>query len=681
MSLKDLEIKGSYISQGDNNIVNAFLMPALRESNLYKRSVGFFSSSSLKLTAEGMIAIAKKKGNIQLIASPKLSEDDIDAIKYGYEKRELVIKDAFSRNFIEEIDNFDDLELKLLIELVSNNILDIKIAVTDTIGVYHDKLGILEDADGNIIVFYGSANASYNAYHNNYEKIRIVKNWIDGQKESVNDELNEFDSMWSGTNKYVKVYDYTETAKNNLLQIIEFRKSNNSLNKPIVLREYQKEAIDAWVANDYKGFYVMATGTGKTWTALFSAKKLLEKHDAIIVICAPYKHLIKQWYYDVKNIFSEAHIIIVSSENPNWHKEIKDEIIGKKYNIKNQIIIISTIASFNTDRFLNSMKGSKDDKLLIVDEAHRFNDRSEKLKETYKYMLGLSATPFSGVNANKGKELMAFFGGQVYNLPIEIALKKGFLIPYYYYPIYVYSTEEEEEKFSVITNKIASCFKDNKCINEELLIKSLRNRLRVISMSSEKQEKIDEIIDNINEKDHIIVYCGDGKLFDNETGDEVRHIQSIKKALTKHSYKASQFTANENMEERMQLIDTFNKGEITALAAIRCLDEGINIPSIKSALILSSNDNYREFVQRRGRILRKYKNKEYACIYDVIVLPSENMQAWIKIELRRFLEYARLSLNWDSLREELETILLQYSLLLNDIDVYDYEDMEDVQDE
>ena len=131
----------------------------------------------------------------------------------------------------------------------------------------------------------------------------------------------------------------------------------------------------------------------------------------------------------------------------------------------------------------------------------------------------------------------------------------------------------------------------------------------------------------------------------------------------------------------MELVDAFNKGEISAMAAIRCLDEGINIPSIKSALILSSNDDYREFVQRRGRILRKYDGKEYANIYDDIVLPSYDMQGWAKIELRRFHEYAKLALNWDELESELNSVLLSYGLTVEDVDVFDYEDVEVTIDE
>lgn len=683
MGLKDLDIKKSYISCGDENIAKSFLVPALKHTKLYQRSVGFFSSSVFEPILDGVVALARNGGNIQLIASPRLNEEDIQAITLGYEKRDAIIQNAFTRDFIAEVEGFDEIRLQVLIDLIAKGTLDIRIAVTDTVGIYHDKLGILEDFNGNVVVFYGSANSSASGYQKNYEKIRTVKSWIEADAESIADEQEEFRSLWDGANPFVKVYPYRESAKANLLTVLERKQSGSGAksNAPIQLRDYQKEAITAWVNNDYHGFYVMATGTGKTWTAIYSAKELLEKHPAMVVICAPYKHLVRQWADDVVKSFPDAKLIMVSSENPQWEQQINHEVIRKKYNPNNQIIIISTIASFRMDRFMSALRKSKDDKLLIVDEAHRFSDRPEELKNDFKYMLGLSATPFSGTSAQKGMELMEFFGGQVFNLPIEVALERGFLVPYYYHPIYVYATEDEEGKFRYHTQRILSCFKNNRCINPDLLVKSLRNRLRVISMAEAKQTQIDEIINRISERDHFVVYCGDGRLFDNNSGEELRHIQSVKRVLTAHGFKSSQFTATENMAVRMELVDAFNKGEISAMAAIRCLDEGINIPSIKSALILSSNDDYREFVQRRGRILRKYDNKAFANIYDVIVLPAHDMQGWAKIELRRFHEYARLALNWADLELELQSQLAMYGLTVEDVDVYDYEDMEVTVDE
>ena len=684
MGLRDLEIKKSYISCGDENIAKSFLVPALKHTKSYQRSVGFFSSSVLEPIMDGIVAMYRNGGTIQLVASPRLSEEDIEAIQKGYQKREELISNAFTRDFEAGLDSFDDAKLRLLVDLIANGTLDIKIAVTETSGMYHDKFGILEDFSGDAVVFYGSANSSINGYQNNYEKIRTVKSWIPSDAESVLDERAEFQALWNGTHAFVKVYSYQESAKANLLKVLEKRAQEtaeaNSA-EPIELRDYQNDAIQAWKENGYRGFYVMATGTGKTWTAIFSARELIKKHPAMVVICAPYKHLVRQWKDDVEKAFPEAKIIMVSSENPQWEQQISHEIIRKRYSPNTQIIIISTIVSFNKPRFMAAISKSKDEKLLIVDEAHRFTDRAEELKDTFRYMLGLSATPFSGSSAQRGLELMQFFGGQVFNLPIEDALDRGFLVPYRYYPIYLSASEEEESKFRYHTQKILSCFRNNRCINPDQLVKSLRNRLRVISMAEEKQTMIDQILTRVVEKDHFVVYCGDGRLFDQNSGEELRHIQSVKRVLTAHGYKSSQFTASENMADRMELVDAFNKGEISALAAIRCLDEGINIPSIKSALILSSNDDYREFVQRRGRILRKYGTKEVANIYDVIVLPSGDLQAWAKIELRRFREYARLALNWDELEPELMGHLSVFGLTEEEIDVYDYEDMEVAGDE
>lgn len=679
MSFKDLQIEISYKNYGSKKISDDFLVPMLKQTKLYKRSVGYFSSGGFEYIADGLVELARNDGKIQLIASPKITEEDINAINLGYQKRQ-VIEDAFSRDFKTEVEQLSDDNLKLLVELISLDVLDVKIVVTKNhFGSYHDKLGIMEDTEGNKVVFYGSSNSSKNGYEENYEKIRVVKSWVEGNQATVIDEEEEFDSLWNDTNPFVKVYDFKESARKQLFEIVE-NKRKRSVPKTVELRDYQKEAIAAWKNNGYHGFYVMATGTGKTWTAIFSAKELIKEHPATLVICAPYKHLIKQWAEDVVKSFPKAKIILVSSENPNWDRQISNEIIGKQYEDV-QLIIISTIVSFNSDRFKVVISKLHEDKMLIVDEAHRFTNLSDDIRKDYKYMLGLSATPYSGKTATKGKTLMAFFGGKVYDLPIEVALERHFLVPYKYHPIYVHATEEEENRFKRISVQIASCFKDGILIDSDKLVKCLRDRLRIISMAEEKQERIDGIIDKVNNRNHFVVYCGDGKLF-NDEGDEIRHISSIKKVLNKHHIKSSQFTAKENMDERMELVDAFNKGVIDALAAIRCLDEGINIPSIKSALILSSNDDYREFVQRRGRILRTYEGKKYADIYDVIVLPSYESDGWAKIELRRFREYARLAMNWEEeLYQELQSLLETYGLTEDDVDVYDYEDMEDQLDE
>ena len=322
----------------------------------------------------------------------------------------------------------------------------------------------------------------------------------------------------------------------------------------------------------------------------------------------------------------------------------------------------------------------KFEKLLIVDEAHNFDNKiTDELSEKYKYKLGLSATPVFGSDEDKTKRLLDWFGGQVVDLPIEKALGK-YLVNYEYHPIFVNATEEDEKKFNKATTLMLSAIDPIRqiIIDEEKFTLGYRGRLRAISMAEEKHTRIAEIFSHIEDTDHTIIYCSDGKMYyenskkSNEI-EEIRHLEFILKLINNSclasigSGKASKFTATEKIDERMQLIDSFNKGYIEYLVAIRCLDEGINIPSIRSALILSSNDNYREFVQRRGRILRLYPNKEIAHIYDVIVLPSFQNRAFAEIELRRYYEYSRLALHNEPLFDKLNEYLAYYGLSHEDI--------------
>lgn len=240
MSLKNLDIKLSYISCGEENIAKSFLVPALKHTKCYRRSVGFFSSGVFGPIIDGIVSLSRNGGKIELIASPQLSDEDVNAINLGYQKREEIIESAFSRDFMKELDALDDAKLQLLVALIANGTLDIKIAVTESNGIYHDKLGILEDFDGNIVVFYGSANESLSGYQNNYEKIRVVKSWVATEVKSIEDECKEFQTLWDGTNPFVKTYNYKESAKANILKVINTRKATGGKAKStlIKLRDY-----------------------------------------------------------------------------------------------------------------------------------------------------------------------------------------------------------------------------------------------------------------------------------------------------------------------------------------------------------------------------------------------------------------------------------------------------------
>lgn len=680
MNFKDLSINISYKNVGEEAF-SSILNPILSSAKTYKRSVGFFSSSALDFIGEGILTMAKKGGHIYLATSPKLSEEDSFAIRQGYNAREI-IKEQFIKEVKSTLLDLSDENAKILYLLVKEDVVDIKIVLKDG-GMYHDKLAILEDFDGNVIACVGSNNESGNAYYNNYEKIRVYKSWQDYEDRIV-DETAEFDSIWNNKNDYLEVYDFMDAFKSELIEKIEHLGSYSVKKNKYTMRPYQEDAKKKWNENNHCGFFVMATGTGKTITSLYSIKDFINTENIFTVIAVPYKHLVSQWAEDAKEFFPSAHIICVHGEIKDAETKIYSRYLSSLQNYK-PIIVITTIKSFFLPKYVNLYNKVKYKKLLIVDEAHNFyNSLSDKLSEEYPYKLGLSATPVFGHDEAKTTKLLSWFGGKVIDFPIEKAIGK-YLVNYEYHPIFVNASEDDEKNFAKYTQLMLSAIDPikNIIVDEEKFTIGYRGRLRAISMAEEKLKSISTIFNEIEDKDHTIIYCSDGKMFfDNkkkQEQEEIRHLEYILKLINysllsvNPSSKASKFTATEDIETRLQLIDSFNKGQINYLVAIRCLDEGINIPSIKSALILSSNDNYREFVQRRGRILRLYKDldtgkeKKKSDIYDVIVLPSVTNTAFAEIEFRRFYEYSRLALNKADLRDKLDKLLSEYNMTKEDI--------------
>lgn len=676
MNFKDIHLEISYVSVGEESFAQ-ILNPLLSCTKVYKRSVGFFSSSALDFISDGLLEMARNGGKIFLATSPNLSDEDIIAIQAGY-----VDRNNIQNSFISEVQNtfkaITDENAKILYMLVKEGIVDIKIVIRST-GIYHDKLALLEDYEGNMIACIGSNNETGSGYNYNYEKTRVYKSWFDYEGR-IADETKEFDCIWNNENPDLIVYDFMSAFESELIQRVEKKGVYKSDTPKYIMRPYQIDAKEKWNENGHNGFFVMATGTGKTITSLYSIQDFIRNNHIFTIIAVPYKHLANQWEEDVKSFFPEAFVQVIHSEISDGETKIYASYLQAKKDYR-PIIIITTIKSFFIERYSSLYDKIEFEKLLIVDEAHNFlNSISDELSSKYPYKLGLSATPVFGNNEAKTKLLLNWFGGQIVDLPIEKALGK-YLVNYEYHPIFVNATSIDEEKFAKATKMMLSAmdFDHQIIIDEEKFTLGYRGRLRAISMAEEKSERIAEIFSNIKDKDHTIIYCSDGKMWydggNKKTNElkEIRHLECILKLINESCLpstsngKASKFTASEKVEERMQLIDSFNKGYIEYLVAIRCLDEGINIPSIKSALILSSNDNYREFVQRRGRILRQFPGKDIAHIYDVIVLPSLDNDSFAKIEFRRYYEYGRLALNKDILLHQLDDYLEQYHLTYDDI--------------
>ena len=387
MSLKDKKIRSEYRSLIDN-VVQDFYIPLLHESTSYKRAVGFFSSSALVEISKGIADMAKDGGKIEIVASPYLSDEDIQAIKEGYENRQKIIEGALVRQLSDEHEDYYSMErLNLLAHLISEGILDIRIAYTDQgneIGMYHEKMGILEDRDGNHVAFSGSMNESMTAMSINYETIDVFCDWNEAEADRVKLKENAFYSMWNNIEPSLKVLEfpkisdvliekYRKKAPNFDIDREQFQKRmlayssmlhesealcgdavGARIPNDVRLHEYQKEAISVWVGENYRGIFDMATGTGKTYTGLGAISKLSEDldDDLAVIIVAPYKHLVEQWVEDIVKFNMKPIVAYGDLVHKDWRKKFSKAIIDQKIRRdKRFFCVVTTNVTFASPDF------------------------------------------------------------------------------------------------------------------------------------------------------------------------------------------------------------------------------------------------------------------------------------------------------------------------------------------
>lgn len=705
MSLRDVSIKKEYRSLIDN-VVQDFYLPLLKEASIYKRAVGFFSSSALVEISKGIAAMAKNGGKIEIVASPYLSEDDIQAIKRGYEEREKVIERAVLRQITDDqIDYFSTERLNLLANLISHNVLDIQIAYTEGnngIGMYHEKMGLIEDCDGNTVAFSGSMNESATAMSVNYETIDVFRSWgDDNEADRVKLKAAAFHSIWSNCEPNIHVLRFQSvsqaliekysrnTPPNFNIDEEQFPTSakkcaaqNSHLEKSIgaripadiSLHEYQREAISSWVGENYRGIFDMATGTGKTFTGLGAISKLSEDLNdqlAVIIVC-PYQHLVEQWVEDIVRFNMKPIIGYSSSPQKDWKnclaKAIRDQKIRDD---KSFFCFICTNATFTSSYVQEQIDKIKFPMLLVVDEAHNFGAASyaRLLDGRFTYRLALSATLERHRDEEGTALLYDFFGKKCIEYTLERAINEHKLTPYKYYPVVVHLSDDELEEYEQLSYEMSKCrikdknghFKLNKH-GEMLALK----RARIVAGASEKLDALREQMAPYIHDNNILVYCGATRV--NEDGSQsalpddgdLRQIEAVTRILGNElGMTVAQFTSRENIETRASIKEQFQRGDrLQAIVAIKCLDEGVNIPGIKIAFILASTTNPKEYIQRRGRVLRKALNKPYAVLYDFVTLPrplnsvssltAEQAQrdlSLVKNELLRIKEFGRLSQN------------------------------------
>ena len=511
-NLSELTLDISYRSD-EGNVVQDFYVPCLGCTAVYRRAAGYFSSSGLALAAKGLAQLIRAGGKVQLVVSPQLSEDDVEAIRQGYKTRDEVLEDAAQRALIDPEGELTRNRLSALAWLIANGTLDIKIALRvdpstgrPSRGIYHEKIGIFSDSGGNHVAFTGSGNETEGGLLANFESIDVYCSWLDPQRR-VARKIAAFDRLWSNSTDGLIVLDFNRVSKELLAKYktdsppdfdpeavapLLPRQSNSGrprLPAAIQLRPYQDEAIASWFKNNGAGILQMATGTGKTITALAACAKLSDKFglQAVIIIC-PYKHLVTQWNKECGR-FGMTPLLAFESR-AQWFDELTARLadLGRESNAFLPVLV--TNATFASDAFQQRLRFFPAKTLLIADEVHNLGAArmAKTLPDTIRLRLGLSATPERWYDDEGTQRLHRYFGKTLEpRLGIREAIELGALTPYRYYPVLVELTDDERVQFLEQSEKIARLYGvDEADPDNSPLMALLLKRARLIGTAANK---------------------------------------------------------------------------------------------------------------------------------------------------------------------------------------------------
>lgn len=469
---------------------------------------------------------------------------------------------------------------------------------------------------------------------------------------------------------------------NNLLAVAEAKGSYNlqpptgcpRIPSSIQLRHYQRQAVANWFANQGRGTLKMATGSGKTITALAIATELYQKIglQVLLVVC-PYRHLVTQWARECQKFNLEP---VLAFENVrNWQSQLSTELYNVHSGNQSFLTIITTNATLMGEGLQSQLKYFPDKTLIVGDEAHNLGATrlEQSLPRNIGLRLALSATPERYFDEQGTQFIFDYFGSVLQpELTLADAIRQGALVHYLYYPILVELTEAETRIYAKLTKRIGWAMIDEEKIeNNDTLTSLLMQRARLIGTASNKLESLRKLMINRLDSSHTLFYCGDGSVEGAVSVESGRQLAAVTRLLgTELGYRINTYTAETSLAEREDLRHQFETGKLQGLVAIRCLDEGVDIPAVQTAVILASSGNPRQFIQRRGRILRPHPGKERATLFDMIVLPPdlgretlEVERNLLKKELRRLLEFADLADNAGQARIKLLRLQQKYGLL------------------
>ena len=693
--LADLPLRLSYRSDADS-IITDFYVPCLKASKNYDRAVGFFSSSALSLAAKGLHAFLSGGGKMRLVASPLLSPEDIAAITSGYLDRRsaeaMALASVIDQEFPRSVSN----RLGLLAWLVAHDRLDVKIAVRKADcqnGIYHEKVGVFHDGR-DFVAFAGSPNESASGLVSNFECVDVFCSWKPADCERATEKVRGFERLWSDHTPSLEVYPFPEAARKSLLRhripripdqdpelveeedlsVVRCPHLEPSVPDDIVLRDYQILAIENWLRAKGNGTLKMATGSGKTVVALAAACRAFKAGLKALVVVTPYRHLVSQWSEQSQR-FSMRPIRCCESRS-NWQAVLHESLLSLGSGTIPFLCAVTTNATFASSAFQDVIRFLPAQTVIVGDEAHNLGaDRLTKsLPTSIPYRMALSATPERWFDDEGTEDLLDYFGPVMQpEFTLADAIRAGALVPYRFHPSFVELTEDESEEYVSLSRSIGRAIarspKDD--LNFPQISYLLFRRARLVGCARNKLSALRDIMAGRLETSHTLFYCGDGRVEEPATGEIVRHLEAVCRLLGYElGYRVTTYTAENSMSERDELRRRLDNGELQGLVAIRCLDEGVDIPPIRTAFILASSTNPRQFIQRRGRVLRRSPGKTSADLFDFIVVPPEGPSDYFEYERRllrreiaRYIEFADLAINSGEARGRLVDLQKKFGLL------------------
>ncbi len=718
---------------GSENEPLQFYLDGLANSNEFNLLLGYFSSSAINLLSVGFATFISKGGKMKMVINHLLSSKDKEAIEKASQEsinKVFDLTDVVSLGRV--LDEYDTHFFECLAYLIAEKRIEIKVIKPKSgKGIAHYKSGVFSDGQ-DYVGYKASCNFTLYGLSENLEELEAFLSWENGRSNKlIKKQLKLIDDYFTERDEdveYIPVSEIEVVLKdkfgkkdiNELLvqeeQLLRKKQSlilNPKLKKTIAKlfseielirrtprfpytegpREYQINAYKSWVANNYKGMFAMATGTGKTITSLNCLLNEYKKtgiYRAIITV--PTTALVEQWKKECAK-FNFKNVITVSSRE-NWDNNLAFFNTASKL-IDTSYIVIVTYASLPRPKFQSYFTQLPKDTILIADETHNLGSQGllRLLPNIHlEKRIGLSATPHRKFDEAGNQSIQEFFNDEppyIVSYSMEEALNIGWLCKYTYYPHIIRLTDQEMERYKELSLQLLRMgmfdnstgeFKSTPQIEMKLL-----ERKRIIHKAANKLEAFKAILrSEFDKKKHLkytLIYVPEGieANFDEtdysvETDDENRLINEYTKAVsqTDDSVMVKQFTANS--ANREEVLKNFEESKIHVLTSMKCLDEGVDVPRSELAIFCASTGNPRQFIQRRGRVLRLHKDKIHATIHDLVVVPEvsdestyEMEKGLVKKELERVVDFANLAMNKTDTYETLKSILDYYNLNLNDL--------------